>query len=104
MPCPEYECLGLEKEFYGEVVNEQLRSCFRKTAETVVKQIKDYLALGFEIAGVIGMNPSPSCGVGVAKGRGTMLGTDRDTTEKNESGIFIEELEKLLQRKWDRGD
>lgn len=96
MPCPEYECLGLEKESYGEIVGDELRKCFRDTAQTVVKQIKDYLALGFEIAGVIGMDPSPSCGVGIAKGKGTMLGTDRDTSEKAESGVFIEELVKLL--------
>ncbi len=96
MPCPEYECLGLEKYRYGEIVNEELRACFRKTAQTVVKQIKDYLELGFEIVGILGMNPSPSCGVGVAKGKGTMLGTSRDTSERQESGILIEEIQKLL--------
>lgn len=97
MPCPEYECLGLEKYRYGEVVNEELRACFRKTAQIVVKQIKDYLELGFEIVGILGMNPSPSCGVGVAKGKGTMLGTSRDTSEQKESGILIEEIQKLLE-------
>lgn len=96
MPCPEYECLGLEKGSYGKIVGDELRECFRTTAQSVVKQIKDYLALGFDIEGVIGMDPSPSCGVGIAKGKGTMLGIDRDTSEKNESGVFIEELEKLL--------
>jgi hypothetical protein len=42
------------------------------------------------------MNPSPSCGVGIAKGKGTMLGTNRDTSEQPESGIFIEEMQQLL--------
>jgi predicted secreted protein len=98
MPCPEYECLGLEKWLYGEVVLEDLRSCFRKQAEVVLKQIKDYRTLGFEIVGVLGMNPSPSCGVTVAKGKGTMLGTDRDTSEEPVPGIFIEELQDLLQK------
>jgi len=97
MPCPEYECLGLEKVLYGEKVKDELRACFRKFAAIVVKQIKDYLAMGFEIVGVMGMNPSPSCGVGISKGKGTMLGTSRDISEHNESGIFIEELEGLLK-------
>lgn len=99
MPCPEYECLGLEKANYGEIVGEDLRACFRKSAQVVAKQIEDYLALGFEIAGVLGMNPSPSCGIDTAKGKGTMLGTSRDTNEMAEPGVFIEELHKLLEEK-----
>ena len=96
MPCPEYECLGLEKWQYGELKGDDLRACFRKRAQVVVDQIKDYRAMGFEIVGVLGMNPSPSCGVGVAKGKGTMLGTSRDTSEQPESGLFIEEMQQLL--------
>ncbi len=98
MPCPEYECLGLEKWLYGEVILDDIRACFRIKAEVVLKQIKDYQALGFDIVGVLGMNPSPSCGVTVAKGKGTMLGTDRDTSEEPVPGIFIEELQKLLNQ------
>ena len=97
MPCPEYEVLGLEKFNYGEIILEPLREKFREVAQIVVKQIKDYLALGYEIVGILGINPSPSCGVDVSKGKGTMLGTDRDTSEKVESGIFIDELKKLLK-------
>ena len=98
MPCPEYECLGLEKWDYGVVIKDEIRACFRKQAQVVLKQIKDYRALGFEIVGVFGMNPSPSCGVDVAKGKGTMLGTSRDTSEQAEPGIFIEELQNLLAK------
>lgn len=99
MPCPEYACLGLEKQRYGEIVNEELRACFRQSAQVVANQIEDYRALGFEVVGVLGMNPSPSCGVETAKGKGTMLGTNRDMSEKKESGVFIEELQKLLEEK-----
>jgi predicted secreted protein len=97
MPCPEYEVLGLEKYDYGEIILDTLRQRFREIAEIVVKQIKDYLALGFDVVGIMGMNPSPSCGVDTTKGKGTMLGTDRDTSEKEDSGIFIDELKKLLK-------
>lgn len=44
----------------------------------------------------MGMNPSPSCGVETTKARGTMEGTDRDTSEKTGPGIFTEELQTLL--------
>jgi predicted secreted protein/putative sterol carrier protein len=96
MPCPEYEVLGLEKYAYGDIVLEPLRAKFREVAQIVVKQIQDYLALGFEVVGILGMNPSPSCGVDSTKGKGTMLGTNRDTSEEDDSGIFMDELKKLL--------
>ena len=99
MPCPEFLCMGLEKEQYGEIPESELRECFRDIAAGVVAQIKDYLGLGYEIAGIIGMNPSPSCGVDVSKGKGTMLGVDNDTSEKEESGVFIEELMQLAAQR-----
>jgi predicted secreted protein len=95
MPCPEFLCMGLEKELYGEIPENQLRDCFQNIASGVVDQIEAYLKLGYEIAGIIGMDPSPSCGVSVSKGRGTMLGQDRDTSEKETPGVFIEELIEL---------
>ena len=99
MPCPEFICLGLEKERYGELTEEDLRFCFRSIATGVVNQIEAYLELGYEIPGVIGMNPSPSCGVEVSKGVGTMLGLDRDTSEKPGPGVFIEEMQDLLRER-----
>lgn len=99
MPCPEFLCMGLEKELYGEIPAGELRDCFRNIAEGVVDQIEAYLRLGYEITGIIGMNPSPSCGVEVSKGKGTMLGLDRDTSEIDESGVFIEELRTLAEQR-----
>lgn len=95
MPCPEFLCLGLEKELYGEMQEGELRECFRDIAAGVIDQIEAYLGLGYEITGIIGMDPSPSCGVNASKGKGTMLGQDRDTSEKEAPGVFIEELVKL---------
>ena len=99
MPCPEFLCLGLEKGLYGKMSEADMRACFRKTALTVMDQAEAYLADGYEILGIIGMNPSPSCGVEVTKGKGTMLGIDRDTSEKEGSGVFIEELRKLAHER-----
>lgn len=92
MPCPEFRCIGLEKEMYGELNPDELRACFRKMASEVVDDVEAYLRAGFQISGIIGMNPSPSCGVEVTKGKETMLGTGRSTDEKPGSGVFIEEM------------
>jgi hypothetical protein len=68
-------------------------------AETVADQVEAYLGHGYEILGIIGMNPSPSCGVEASKGKGTMLGLDRDTSERAEPGVFVEELTALLKER-----
>lgn len=36
---------------------------YRKLARDVGKQIEDYLASGFEVVGIVGIDASPSCGV-----------------------------------------
>lgn len=96
LPCPELNCLGLEKKDYGELTPEELRSCYYETAERVISEMKSYQKFGYDIIGVIGMDPSPSCGVYQAKGKGTILGIDSDTSEEKEPGVFIEELRKLI--------
>ena len=92
MPCAEFKFLGAEKKLYGEIPPDVLRKNFRTLAEDVVNDIVSYLESGFEIVGIIGMNPSPSCGVEITKGKETMMGTGRDMSEKPGSGLFIEEL------------
>ena len=99
MPCPEFLCLGLEKQLAGELSESEIRACFRKQAESVVDQIQQFLNFGYEIPGIIGMNPSPSCGVEICKGKGKFLGLDEDTSEKKESGVFIEELQNAAQKR-----
>ena len=99
MPCPEFLCLGLEKSGWAVGSEAAIRASFRRVAATVADQVQAYLGCGYEILGIIGMNPSPSCGVEVAKGKGTMLGLDRDTAEKAEPGVFIEELTTLLEER-----
>lgn len=99
MPCPEFRCLGLEKEFYGLLPEDELRADFRKLAEQVAEEIEAYSNHDYEVVGILGMNPSPSCGVEVTKGKGTMLGHDRDVSEKEGSGVFIEELRQCLKER-----
>jgi predicted secreted protein len=99
MPCPEFSCLGLEKDRAGMLPESELRFCYRTQAAGVVDQIEQYLDHGYEIAGIIGMNPSPSCGVEVAKGKGKFLGRDEDISEKEGPGLFIEELLSVMKKR-----
>jgi predicted secreted protein len=99
MPCPEFLCLGIEKTGWAAGTPAEIRGAFRRVAETVADQVGAYQGHGYEILGIIGMNPSPSCGVEASKGKGTMLGLDRDTSERAEPGVFIEELIALLEER-----
>jgi predicted secreted protein len=79
MPCPELRCLGLDRGVSPEeaempfqkgntrVVTQmkQEKALIRcqKLANGVVYQVEEYLKHGFAVAGVIGINRSPSCGV-----------------------------------------
>ena len=64
------------------------RSC-RKMAEKAVYQINQYRQSGFVVAGVLGINASPTCGVET---------TWSDGKEIPGPGVFIQELHKALVR------
>jgi len=103
MPCPELQCLGLDR---GNVLggstpvvqeNTRIRKVFghnthsesiKHLAENIVNQILEYQKHGFEIKGVIGINRSPSCGVN---------STSKDNQEVEGKGVFMEALHKKLQ-------
>jgi predicted secreted protein len=69
MPCPEQRCFGLEKHRFGDLPADAVRAVFKRLVEGVVDDLAEYRDLGFEVVAVIGMDPSPSCGVNAAKGR-----------------------------------
>jgi predicted secreted protein len=65
------------------------RDCCRKLAENAVSQMKQYMKNGFVVAGVLGINASPTCGVET---------TWSDGQEVPGPGVFIQELQKALVR------
>lgn len=102
MPCPELNCLGLDRgdPMGGErpVVEEntRIREALGRTAparilaalvECVVFEVEEYRRHGFEIVGLIGINRSPSCGVNT---------TSRLNQEEPGRGVFIEALREAL--------
>lgn len=99
MPCPELRCFGLEKYTFGALGAEQVRESFRRTAGEVLEDLAAYQRLGYEVVAIIGMDPSPSCGVTRAKGKRALLGLDSDTGEAPGPGVFIEELRRSAQER-----
>lgn len=98
MPCPEYNCLGgLEKEKYGIKIGEEAVKCYRKTADQVVNQIKEYKKYGYNVVGILGMNPSPSCGVEISRIKWTIDGTNPKESPVSKSGVFIDQLRESLK-------
>lgn len=105
MPCPETLCLGLDRgDIHGserDVVIENTRiresmnkpdavEILNKLVNQVVFQIEEYINNGFSVAGVIGINRSPSCGVNT---------TSKNNKEVNGEGVFIERLRNKLKEK-----
>lgn len=86
---------------------------FKKIARDVVSDIKDYMDSGFEVAGIVGIKGSPSCGISAAldlrKSAEFAADLDFKTLNRryfnencykkcmlNKSGLFIDALKKEL--------
>ena len=81
IPCPEFECLGLKRKPMNKIEYDTIeyRAICRNIAINLMKTIKEYISNNYNIIGIIGISESPTCSIG------------------NEKGIFIEELNKLLE-------
>jgi len=108
LPCPELTMLGIKR--WGQTKEQYDNPFYRKHCQELFKpfknQIQNYIANGYNIVAILGINGSPSCGVdktcsGVWGGElsgnpniDTML-EEASLTEG--SGIFIEEIKNLLE-------
>jgi predicted secreted protein len=110
LPCPELEMYGIKR--WGHVKNQFDNEYFRgqcnKMLENYIKQFKEYFSNGYEIRCIIGVEKSPSCGVKKTCISSSWGGTINNKCIKekidnikivNKSGVFIEELEKMLRNK-----
>jgi predicted secreted protein len=81
LPCPEFTFLGLDRPpmTYEQYNTPEYRKHCRDILNTVLWQAEDYLKNGYEIAGILGIQSSPSC----------------DPTR----GIFMEELTAMFAEK-----
>ena len=80
MPCPEFRHLGLNRKpmTKSEYDTTDFRNLSKGISKDVINIMKEYLANGYEIVGLIGINHSPTCGI------------------RGEKGIFMEELIDLI--------
>lgn len=109
LPCPEFTIYGCNR--WGHVKNQFDNPFFRNHCKNILKPVIEQLIEyytnkdEFEIIGIVAIDGSPSCGYNfTCKGNyGGELGGCKSLKEKienvtleNESGVFIEELKKLL--------
>lgn len=98
LPCPELRCLGLDRgdprgaERPVVVENTRIRRAMGRTeareklaglVEEVLVQAREYRKHGFQLAGIVGMNRSPCCGV---------ESTSKGDREVPGQGVFLEAL------------
>lgn len=109
LPCIEMECCGLKR--WGQVEDQLNHPYFRNQCELRLKpfvtQAKAFLEQGYEIAGVIGLDGSPTCGVsetcsGNWSGEmGTQYNTQSkiDTlTHKKGPGVMMRIFQEMLKK------
>ena len=105
LPCPELNCLGLDRGDPGgagrPVIEENTRiraalgfaapaRVLAALVEQTVFQMEQYRKHGFEILGVVGINRSPSCGVDT---------TSLACREAPGRGVFVDALRAELERR-----
>ncbi len=93
MPCPEFDVKGYPRclATKDDYETEEFRDYCKKLSEEVEKNIRKFEKAGFKVLGVVGVAGSPSCGV---------FETHRKNVEGRvkESGIFMEELKKIVKK------
>lgn len=107
LPCPEMTCYGLKR--WGHVKEQFDTSHYRKICRELfqpyLEQIIEYISNDYKIIGLVGIEGSPTCGIyKTCCGKwGGELGSNpclQDTLNTiilaDESGIFIEEIKKIL--------
>jgi predicted secreted protein len=108
LPCPEQTMYGSRR--WGHVKEQFATPYYRKHCRNIfqsyLEQIIDYQTAGYEIAALIGIEGSPSCGVNhtcSACWQGEVANLKPAELESleiiAEPGIFIEEIKKVLEEK-----
>lgn len=105
LPCPEMTYLGLKR--WGMTKDQYDTPFFRRHCRNILQpyidQIAEYLANGYRIEQIIGVDGSPSCGVTrtCAGYCGGMIDEQNPQTarEIEGNGVFIEELSAMLRER-----
>jgi predicted secreted protein len=93
IPCPQLEFnegLNRKSKSKDSYDNNGFRLKCQRLSSNVIETIESYLRKNYEILGILGVEQSSTCGVyQIQKGRRSIPG----------KGIFIEELEKEMEKK-----
>jgi predicted secreted protein len=105
LPCPELMYLGLARQtdeaahptveqedtrIARRMREDKARALFQQIADDILFQIEEYRQNGFEVAGLVGINGSPTCGVDT---------TWAEDEERKGYGVFVGLLHDMLESK-----
>ena len=109
LPCPEMMTYGVKR--WGHVREQFNTPYFRNECQRImmpiIDQLKDYIKNDYKVAGVIGIEGSPSCGVNksCSGAWGGEISGDQDILDRinklesvSKPGIFMEEIKELLNK------
>lgn len=111
LPCPENRMYGPNRwgSVYEQFDNNFYRQTSRDLLSLIVSEISDYIKDGVNFLGVIGIDGSPSCGIGLTckseefKGEISAIKDIAHCVNSvemtDDKGVFMEELEKLFEDK-----
>ncbi len=111
LPCPENRMYSPNRlgSVYEQFDNNFYRKTSRDLLSPIVNEIEDYIKDGVSFLGVIGIDGSPSCGVGLTckskefKGEISAIKDIYHCVNSiemtDDKGVFMEELEKLFKTK-----
>ncbi len=103
IPCPEIELSSifrkaLPKESYD---NPKIRKFYRTLAQTITKNLLEYVKKGYKITALLGAEGSPTCGVNrVGRWKTDAKGQKvfpKDVEFVSGQGVFMEEFKASLQ-------
>lgn len=94
LPCPELLFFGAEREPAAKQNYDMpdFRATCRRLANEIARQMQEYLGLNYRIAGVVGVEHSPSCAVSQVPSNPNNL-----SEYQQGMGVFMEELEEVLK-------
>lgn len=108
LPCPEMTMYGIKR--WGHVKDQFDTPYYRRHCREIllpyIEQMQDYMSNGYEIAGLLGIDGSPSCGInktctgkwGGEFSENSNLEATLNSIEIIESkGVFTEEITKLFR-------
>lgn len=99
LPCPEFVADGLDRppRAIEDYDTPEYRALTVRLAEEVSREVVAYGRRGVRTVALVGVEGSPSCGVAITNTSRGAEGTGAVSVRTAGSGVFVEELRRLIE-------